>query len=229
MTSYDRFTFGIPRLYLGLDLAVTLIGLFALVEIIGKAELSHKHLNTRAGTIGKDDGKITKEEYKRMLRPVIRFLHHWLLCGHRPRHRCFRGLLVLLQHRKEYVQAPGGVRSRLRGGHRRGGKRQQRGLRCHPDPPADPGHPRRRLCRHYAVCPDASNGLNPGLSLFTTDGPIMYAIMLGLILVNIFMFLQGRYLTGLFRQGGIHPSADPDPHHCDLLLRRCLLRQQQLL
>ena len=30
MTSYDRFTFGIPRLYLGLDLAVTLIGLFAL-------------------------------------------------------------------------------------------------------------------------------------------------------------------------------------------------------
>lgn len=42
MTSYDRFTFGIPRLYLGLDLAVTLIGLFALVEIIGKAELKRK-------------------------------------------------------------------------------------------------------------------------------------------------------------------------------------------
>ena len=42
------------------------------------------------------------------------------------------------------------------------------------------------------------NGLNPGLSLFTTDGAIMYAIMLGLILVNIFMFLQGKYLTSLF-------------------------------
>ena len=40
MTSYDRFTFGVHRLYLGLDLAVTLIGLFALVEIIGKAELN---------------------------------------------------------------------------------------------------------------------------------------------------------------------------------------------
>ena len=35
MTSYDRFTFGISRLYLGLDTAVVLIGLFALVEIIG--------------------------------------------------------------------------------------------------------------------------------------------------------------------------------------------------
>ena len=42
------------------------------------------------------------------------------------------------------------------------------------------------------------NGLNPGLSLFTTDGDIMYAIMLGLILVNLFMFLQGKFLTSLF-------------------------------
>ena len=42
------------------------------------------------------------------------------------------------------------------------------------------------------------NGLNPGLSLFTTQGNIMYAIMLGLILVNIFMLLQGKFLTTLF-------------------------------
>ena len=42
------------------------------------------------------------------------------------------------------------------------------------------------------------NGLNPGISLFTTDGDIMYAIMLGLILVNVFMFIQGKFLTTLF-------------------------------
>ena len=43
------------------------------------------------------------------------------------------------------------------------------------------------------------NGLNSGLSLFTTDGDIMYArIMLGLILVNLFMLLQGKFLTSLF-------------------------------
>ena len=42
------------------------------------------------------------------------------------------------------------------------------------------------------------NGLNPGLSLFTSDGDIMYAIMLGLILVNLFMLLQGKFLTKLF-------------------------------
>ena len=55
MTSYDRFTFGIPRLYLGLDLAVTLIGLFALVEIIGKAELKRNELNLHAGKIGNEN------------------------------------------------------------------------------------------------------------------------------------------------------------------------------
>ena len=42
------------------------------------------------------------------------------------------------------------------------------------------------------------NGLNPGLSLFTEQGDIMYAIMLGLILVNAFMFVQGKFLTNLF-------------------------------
>ena len=42
------------------------------------------------------------------------------------------------------------------------------------------------------------NGLTPGPRLFSDHGVTMYAIMLGLIFVNLFMFLQGRYLTGLF-------------------------------
>ena len=42
------------------------------------------------------------------------------------------------------------------------------------------------------------NGLTPGPRLFTDHGVTMYAIMIGLIFVNLFMFLQGRYLTGLF-------------------------------
>ena len=70
MTSYDRFTFGISRLYLGMDLAVCLIGLFALVEIMAKAEHRLDALNLDATKI-KDDGKITKDEYKRMIRPVV--------------------------------------------------------------------------------------------------------------------------------------------------------------
>ena len=70
MTSYDRFTFGVSRLYLGLDLAVCLIGLFALVEIMSKAEKRLDRLNLDTAQI-KDDGVITKAEYKRMARPVL--------------------------------------------------------------------------------------------------------------------------------------------------------------
>ena len=51
------------------------------------------------------------------------------------------------------------------------------------------------------------NGLNPGLSLFTTHGDIMYAIMLGLILVNIFMQIQGQVLTGFFAKVVSIPEA----------------------
>ena len=69
MTSYDRFTFGISRLYLGMDLAVCLIGLFALVEIMAKSERRLDSLKLTAEI--KDDGRITKEEYKRMIRPVV--------------------------------------------------------------------------------------------------------------------------------------------------------------
>lgn len=50
------------------------------------------------------------------------------------------------------------------------------------------------------------NGLNPGLSLFTTDGDIMYAIMLGLILVNFFMLFQGKLLTRLFAKVVLIPK-----------------------
>ena len=61
MTGYDRLTFGIGRLYMGLDLAVCLIGLFALVEILAKAELKPDALHLDAKKM-EDNGVITKEE-----------------------------------------------------------------------------------------------------------------------------------------------------------------------
>ena len=70
LTSYDRFTFGIPRLYMGLDLAICLIGLFALIEILKKAEKKPGRLVLDTERI-KDDGTIIKSEYKRMLPPVL--------------------------------------------------------------------------------------------------------------------------------------------------------------
>ena len=55
---------------MGLDLAICLIGLFALVEILKKAERKEGRLILDTEKI-KDDGAISKDEYKRMFRPVL--------------------------------------------------------------------------------------------------------------------------------------------------------------
>ncbi|WP_105616811.1 tripartite tricarboxylate transporter permease [Vallitalea okinawensis] len=50
------------------------------------------------------------------------------------------------------------------------------------------------------------NGLTPGPNLFNDHGTAIYAIMIGLIFVNIFMFLQGKYLTKLFAKVVLIPK-----------------------
>ncbi len=197
MTSYDRFTFGVSRLYLGLDLAVCLIGLFALVEIIAKAEKKHSELNMHASKISKDDGKITKDEYKRMVRPVVLSSLIGSMVGIVPGTGAseaswfsYNTAKNMSKHKEEFgkgsvegIAAAEAANNAVTG--------------ATLIPLLTLGIPGDGV---VAIMLSALmiNGLNPGLSLFTTDGDIMYAIMLGLILVNIFMFIQGKFLTSLF-------------------------------
>ena len=197
MTSYDRFTFGIPRLYLGLDLAVTLIGLFALVEIIGKAELKRNELNLHAGKIGNDDGKITKDEYKRMFRPVLMGSIIGSCVGIVPGTGAseaswfsYNTAKNLSKHPEEFGHGSvEGVAAAESANNAVCGATLIPLLTL-----GIPGDG----CVAIMLSALMINGLNPGLSLFTEQGDIMYAIMLGLILVNAFMFVQGRFLTNLF-------------------------------
>ena len=197
MTSYDRFTFGVPRLYLGMDLAVCLIGLFALVEIISKAEKKRHELNMKAGQIGKDDGKITKGEWKRMIRPIVMSSFIGSCVGIVPGTGASEASWFSYNTAKNLSKHPEEF-----------GKGSVEGIAAAESannavtgatliPLLTLGIPGDGT---VAIMLSALmiNGLNPGLSLFTTDGDIMYAIMLGLILVNLFMLLQGRFLTPLY-------------------------------
>jgi len=198
MTSYDRFTFGVSRLYLGLDTAVVLIGLFALVEIIGKSELKRDQMNLKAGKLGeKDDGKITKEEWKRMIRPMFLSSIIGSCVGIVPGTGASEASWFSYNTAKNMSKHPEEF-----------GKGSVEGIAAAESannavcgatlvPLLTLGIPGDG-CVAIMLSALMINGLNPGLSLFTTDGDIMYAIMLGLILVNIFMLIQGRYLTGLF-------------------------------
>ncbi|GFI58288.1 hypothetical protein IMSAG025_01739 [Muribaculaceae bacterium] len=196
MTSYDRFTFGIPRLYLGLDLAICLIGLFALVEILAKAEkkpgpllLDTKKMN--------DDGKITKEEYKRMLRPTLLSSLIGVMVGIVPGTGAseaswfsYDRAKAMSKHKEEFGHGSvEGIAAAEAANNAVTGATLIPLLTM-----GIPGDGTVAIMLSALMI----NGLNPGLSLFTTQGDIMYAIMIGLIFVNLFMLFQGSFLTKLF-------------------------------
>nr|WP_325230703.1 tripartite tricarboxylate transporter permease [uncultured Oscillibacter sp.] len=196
MTSYDRFTFGISRLYLGLDLAVCLIGLFALVEIMSKAEKRLDRLNLDTTQI-KDDGVITKEEYKRMARPVLLSSIIGVMVGIIPGTGASEASWFSYNTAKNMSKHPeefghGSVEGIAAA---ESANNAVTGATLIPLLTLGiPGDGTVAIMLSALMI----NGLNPGLSLFTTQGDIMYAIMLGLILVNVFMFLQGKFLTTIF-------------------------------
>ena len=196
MTGYDRLTFGVGRLYMGLDLAVCLIGLFALVEILAKAELKPDalHLDTKKM---EDNGVITKEEYKRMARPVLLSSLIGSLVGIIPGTGASEASWFSYNTAKNMSKHPeefghGSVEGIAAA---ESANNAVTGATLIPLLTLGiPGDGTVAIMLSALMI----NGLNPGLSLFTSDGDIMYAIMLGLILVNLFMLLQGKFLTKLF-------------------------------
>lgn len=196
LTSYDRFTFGIPRLYMGLDLAVCLIGLFALIEILKKAEHKEDRLLLDTEKI-RDDGTITKDEYRRMIRPAVVSSIIGTIIGIIPGTGAsmaswfsYDRAKSMSKHKEEFGQGSvEGIAAAESANNAVTGATLIPLLTL-----GIPGDG----CVAIMLSALMINGLNPGLSLFTTQGDIMYAIMIGLLFVNLFMLIQGKYLTNLF-------------------------------
>ena len=93
MTSRARLTFGVERLYLGLDLAICLIGLFALVQVMTKAEgrpPDSGYVQNRRRS-GYHEGR-----KKAHAAPDACVLHHRHHHRHHSGHRRIHGLVVQL-------------------------------------------------------------------------------------------------------------------------------------
>lgn len=196
MTSRARLTFGVERLYLGLDLAICLIGLFALVQVMTKAERKEDRLILDTSKIG-DGLDITKEEKKRMLRPMLVSSIIGTIIGIIPGTGASMASWFSYDRARSMSKHPEEF-----------GKGSVEGIAAAESannavtgatliPLLTLGIPGDG-CVAIMLSALMINGLNPGLSLFTEQGDIMYAIMLGLLFVNLFMLLQGKYLTKLF-------------------------------
>ena len=204
MTSYDRFTFGVSRLYLGLDLAICLIGLFALVEIMSRAEDKKASLQVDTKKM-QDDGVLTHDEKKRIRLPILISSIIGVCVGIIPGTGAseaswfsYNTIKNMSKHKKEFGHGSvEGIAAAEAANNAVTGATLIPLLTL-----GIPGDGTVAIMLSALMI----NGLNPGLSLFTTDGDIMYAIMLGLILVNVFMLLQGKVLTRLFAKVVLIPK-----------------------
>ncbi|MDO4697917.1 MAG: tripartite tricarboxylate transporter permease [Pasteurellaceae bacterium] len=193
-----RFTFDNLHLYSGFDLVVVLIGLFALIEIIHKSvELKSKQNKQQETEVKLDKGTVSKSEWLRLPKPLTIGSLSGILVGIIPGTGASIASFLSYDFSRKVSKKPEEF-----------GKGSVEGIAA-------------TECANNAITGTALiplltlgipgdaavalmlgalmvNGLTPGPNLFTAHSTSVYAIMIGLIFVNIFMLIQGKYLLRMF-------------------------------
>lgn len=193
-----RFTFDNINLYSGFDLVVVLIGLFALIEIIHKSiALTNQQDKDKPQNLPLDKGRLAKSEWGRLAKPISIGSLSGILVGIIPGTGASIASFLSYDFAHKASKKP-----------KEFGNGSIEGIAA-------------AECANNAITGttliplltlgipgDAAvalmlgalmiNGLTPGPNLFTTHSTAVYAIMIGLIFVNIFMLIQGKYLVKLF-------------------------------
>lgn len=197
MTGTTRFIFNNINLYSGFDIVVCLIGLFALSEILKRGEKVEALSGDTDEILKKDSGKITKEEYKRMALPSIVSAIIGVIVGIIPGTGAAEASFFsydrakkMSKHKEEFGHGSiEGIAAAETTNNAVTGATLIPLLTL-----GIPGDGSVAIMLGALMI----NGLTPGPNLFVDHGVIMYAIMIGLLFVNIFMYLQGKFLTGIF-------------------------------
>lgn len=192
-----RFAFDNLHLYGGFDLVVVLIGLFALIEIVNKGrDLKCQHTQSvSAPTL--DKGTVSKSEWLRLPKPLAIGSLSGILVGIIPGTGASIASFLSYDFSRKVSKKPEEF-----------GQGSVEGIAA-------------AECANNAITGTALvplltlgipgdaavalmlgalmiNGLTPGPNLFQNHGTAVYAIMIGLIFVNIFMLIQGKYLLKFF-------------------------------
>ena len=197
MTSNTRFIFSNINLYSGFDLVICLIGLFALSEVLGKSKPLEKIPSIHLGSKASREGKISKAEYKRMALPALVSSIIGIIIGIIPGTGASMASFVSYDRARRMSKHPEefghgsieGIAAAETANNAVTGATLIPLLTI-----GIPGDGSVAIMLGALMI----NGLTPGPNLFIEHGVTMYAIMIGLIFVNIFMFIQGKFLTRLF-------------------------------
>lgn len=192
-----RFTFGSNRLMSGIDLIIALIGLFAISEIMMKSQYDPRtdHKTISASSITRD--KITKDEYRRCRKPIALGSLIGVIIGATPGTGGGLAAFIAYNQTKQSSKHPEtfgqgeieGVAASESANNGACGATMIPMLTL-----GVPGDGATAILMGAFMI----HGMIPGPTLFKEQGNILYAIMLGLIVVNVFMYIIGNVFTRFY-------------------------------
>ncbi|MCQ2437567.1 MAG: tripartite tricarboxylate transporter permease [Clostridia bacterium] len=192
-----RFIFGQKKLMAGIDLIIALIGLFAISEILMKSQYNPKtdHKTIKASEITKD--KITREEYRRCRKPIGIGSLIGVIIGATPGTGGGLAAFIAYNQVKQSSKHPETF-----------GKGEIEGVAVSESANNGACGATMIPMLTLGVPGDGAtailmgafmlHGMIPGPTLFAEQGNILYAIMIGLVVVNIFMYLVGNVFTRFY-------------------------------
>ena len=181
----------------GIDLIIALIGLFAISEIMMKSQYDPKkdHKTISASAITKD--KITKDEYRRCRKPIALGSLIGVIIGATPGTGGGLAAFISYNQTKQASKHPEtfghgeieGVAASESANNGACGATMIPMLTL-----GVPGDGATAILMGAFMI----HGMIPGPTLFKEQGNILYAIMLGLIVVNVFMYILGSGFTRFY-------------------------------
>ncbi len=190
-----RFTFGSTHLLAGINLITALIGLFAISEIMMKSQYDPKKDHKLAGHFKKD--VITREEYRRCRKPIGIGSIIGCIIGATPGTGGGLAAFIAYNQVKQSSRHPETF-----------GKGEIEGIAASESANNGACGATMIPMLTLGVPGDGAtailmgafmiHGMVPGPTLFKDHGKILYAIMFGLIVVNIFMYIIGKCLIPFY-------------------------------
>ena len=197
MTSSTRFIFSNINLYSGFDLVICLIGLFALSEVLAKSDLQNHSNKISLASIKAEKGTLTRKDYKKMALPSFVSAIIGVIIGIIPGTGASLASFLSYDRAKQMSKTPEEFGNGSIEGIAAAETANNAVTGATLIPLLTLGIPG-DACVAIMLGALMVNNLTPGPKLFVEHGTTMNAIMIGLLFVNAFMYLQGRYLTRLF-------------------------------